>query len=97
MYSTQKVIVNAINSAVWYNSALSSCTMIKACKWEEGKVLGRNQLIFRLVSAARPNLGLENPTFLGQKNEVSATADMWLQGRIDFFMQHFVTVHFPAN
>ena len=49
------------------------------------------------MSAARSNLGLENPTFLGQKNEVSATVDMWLQGRIVFFMQHFVTVHFPAN
>ena len=29
-------------------------------------------------SAAHPNLELENP-FLGQKNEVSATDDMWLQ------------------
>ena len=36
-------------------------------------------------SAAHPNLELENPTFLGWKNEVSTTADMWLQGQIDFF------------
>ena len=41
--------------------------------------LGRNQLIVRFVSAARPNLELENPTFLGRKNEVSATDNMWLQ------------------
>ena len=31
-------------------------------------------------SAAHPNLELENPTFLGWKNEVSTTVDMWLQG-----------------
>ena len=60
--------------------------------------LGRNQLIARFASAARPNLELENPTFLGRKNEVSATDNMWLQqGWIDFFTQPFVTVHFPAN
>ena len=41
-----------------------------------------------VTSAARPNLGLENPTFFWRKNEVSTTADMWLQGR---------TFHFPAN
>ena len=41
--------------------------------------LGRNQLIIRFVSAAHPNLELENPTFFGRKNEVSATDDMWLQ------------------
>ena len=58
---------------------------------------GRNQLIVWSASAARPNLELENPTFLGRKIEVSATADMWLQGWIDFFMQPFVTVHSPAN
>ena len=62
--------------------------------WE----LGRNQLIVQFASAAHPNLELENPTFLGRKNEVSATDDMWLQqGWIGFFTQPFVTVHFPAN
>ena len=40
--------------------------------------LGRNELIVRFASAARPNLELKNPTFLGRKNEVSKTADMWL-------------------
>ena len=40
--------------------------------------LGRNQLIARFASAARPNLELKNPAFLGRKNEVSKTADMWL-------------------
>ena len=60
--------------------------------------IGHNQLIVRFASAAPSNLELENPTFLGQKNEVSATDDMWLQqGRIDFFTQPFVTVLFPAN
>ena len=58
---------------------------------------GRNQLIVWSASAARPNLELENPTFFGVENEVSTTADIWLQGRIDFFTQPFVTVHFPAN
>ena len=38
--------------------------------------LGSNQLIVWFTSAARPNLELENPTFLGRKNEVSATDDM---------------------
>ena len=41
--------------------------------------LGHNQLIVRFASAACPNLELENPTFLGRKNEVSATDNMWLQ------------------
>ena len=41
--------------------------------------LGRNQLIIRFVSAAHPNLELENPTLFGRKNEVLATDDMWLQ------------------
>ena len=50
------------------------------------------------MSATCPNLELENPTFLGWKNEVLATYNMLLQqGWIDFFMQPFVTVHFPAN
>ena len=39
----------------------------------------RNQLIVQFASAARPNLELENQTFFGGKNEVSATDDMWLQ------------------
>ena len=50
------------------------------------------------MSAARPNSELENPTFLGRKNEVLVTDDMWLQqGQIYFFMQPFVTAHFPAK
>ena len=40
--------------------------------------LGRNELIVRFASAARPNLELKNPTFLGRKNKASKTADMWL-------------------
>ena len=40
--------------------------------------LGRNELIVRFTSAAHPNLQFKNPTFLGRKNEVSKTADMWL-------------------
>ena len=45
---------------------------------EHFKSLGHhNQLIVRFASAARPNLELKNPTFLGQKNEVSTTANMW--------------------
>ena len=60
---------------------------------------GHVHLIVQFASAARPNLELENLTFLRGENEVSATDgdDMWLQGRIDFFMQTFVTVHFPTN
>ena len=59
--------------------------------------LGHNQLIVQFTSAAHPNLEFESPTISGCKNEVSTTADMWLQGQIDFFMQPFITVHFPAN
>ena len=44
---------------------------------EHFKSLGQhNQLIVRFASAARPNLELKNPTFLGQENEVSTTANM---------------------
>ena len=50
------------------------------------------------MPAAHPNLELENLTFLEWEHEVSATVDMWLQQvQIDFFMQPFVTVHFPTN
>ena len=47
-----------------------------------------NTLFHKEKTAALPNLGAEN--------EVSTTADMWLGGYI-FFMQPFVTVHFPAR
>ena len=58
----------------------------------------KSVICFRFASAAHPNLELENQTFWGRKNVVPATADIWLQqGRIDFFTQPFVTVHFPAN
>ena len=44
---------------------------------EHFKSLGQhNQLIVWFASAARPNLELKNPTFLGRKNEVSTTANM---------------------
>ena len=47
--------------------------------------LGQNHLIVPFASTSCPNLGLENVAFLGQKNEVLKTVDIWLQGRIDFF------------
>ena len=50
---------------------------------------GRNHLIFRFVSAARPYLKLKSLTFLGQKNEIIRTET--------FFTQPFATVHFPAS
>ena len=56
----------------------SFCEIVLPC-------LGCYQLIIQFASAARPNLELENPIFLVRKNEVSTTADMWLQRRIDFF------------
>ena len=41
-------------------------------------LLGRNQLIVWFVSSATsPNFELKNPTFLGWKNEISTTANMW--------------------
>ena len=52
---------------------------------ENGKNVRPQYLIVQFASAACPNLELENPTFLGWKNEVSTTADMWLQGQMDFF------------
>ena len=43
-----------------------------------GQYEGCNELISQFTSAARLNLELKNPTFLGWKNEVSTTTDMWL-------------------
>ena len=49
----------------------------------------------RSASAAHPNLELENPSFLGRKNEVSTTADMWLEEQIDFFHAILCNFIFP--
>ena len=51
-----------------------------------------------LIRVSRPpQFRIRKSDIFGAENEVSTTADIWLQGRIDFFTQPFVTVHFPAN
>ena len=61
--------------------------LTQALRWKQAiftLTLGHNPLIVRFVSAVRPNLKLENVTFLGQKNEVSTTSIVpypsWDQG-----------------
>ena len=47
--------------------------------------LGHNQLIVQFMPATCPNLEFKNPTFLGQKNEVSTIANMCFWGGMHFF------------
>ena len=55
-----------------------------------------NQLIVRFAPAARPNLELENPTFLGRQ-KFQQLPTYGSKGQYIFYAIFATTVHFPTN